>query len=346
MLRRAVHYRRLSQLPRRPEAEEALRQARPLIPTAFAARITRQLPGRKRLLLVSAVAVSAATFYLHNLETVPQTGRRRFKCIASRTLAYLYSDEYDLILRQIQSRGEWLLPDNDARMVIVRRIMERLIPVSGTDQKIKWRIHVIEGPHKIANAFILPGGKVFIHSHLFEACSSEDALAAVLGHELAHSSLEHQAEDASAVWASTLTIGSLFLAAGAVPGFIMFCFCGAFGGFYLRDLFLRLPWRRRHEAEADYVGLMMMAEACYDPRAAVGFWRKMEILQKDNKVDAFELFSTHPTNQNRLEKIKEWLPEAMQRYDQSGCASLSVFYRGVDAMTSSPYFRRAAHFPS
>ncbi|RCI09079.1 hypothetical protein L249_5121 [Ophiocordyceps polyrhachis-furcata BCC 54312] len=340
MLRRSVHIRQLSQLTRR-QREEALRNARPLVPTALADRFARPLPGRKRIMLASAFAVSALTFYLLNSETVAQTGRRRFKFLSSRFLAYVYADEYDKVVRLMQDRGQWFLPDHDARVVIVRRVMERLLPFSGTDEELRWRIHVIEGPESIANAFILPGGNVFVHSFLINACYSEDALAAVLGHELAHAAVEHQAEDASAIWAGTLTAGFLFFAAGAIPGLALFLLWGAGGGYYLGDFLLRLPRSRKHEAEADYVGLMMMAEACYDPRAAIGFWELMETLRSYTKVDAVpELLSTHPTHENRLKNIKEWLPEAMQRRHQNGCDNLSVFHRVVESMTSSSKRRR------
>ena len=67
------------------------------------------------------------------------------------------------------------------------------------------------------------------------------------------------------------------------------------GGFYLQDLLFYLPMGRKQESEADYIGLMMMAEACYDPRAAVGFWQRMEGIAKHGGQEVPEMLSTHPS---------------------------------------------------
>lgn len=146
-----------------------------------------------------------------------------------------------------------------------------------------------------ANAFVLPGGKVFVFSGILNVCRNEDALAAVLGHEIAHNTASHVAERLSAAWVGNLTAGSLFFLAGAVPGLALFALWTVAGGFYLQDLLYYLPMGRKQESEADYIGLMMMAEACYDPRQAVGFWQRMEGMQKAGGHDVPEMLSTHPS---------------------------------------------------
>lgn len=146
-----------------------------------------------------------------------------------------------------------------------------------------------------ANAFVLPGGKVFVFSGILNVCRNEDALAAVLGHEIAHNTASHVAERLSAAWVGNLTAGSLFFLVGAVPGLALFALWTVAGGFYLQDLLYYLPMGRKQESEADYIGLMMMAEACYDPRQAVGFWQRMEGMQKAGGVDVPEMLSTHPS---------------------------------------------------
>lgn len=146
-----------------------------------------------------------------------------------------------------------------------------------------------------ANAFVLPGGKVFVHSGIINVCRSEDALAAVLGHEIAHNTASHAAERLSAAWVGNLTAGSLFFLAGALPGLALFGLWNVVGGYYLQDLLFYLPMGRKQESEADYIGLMMMAEACYDPRAALGFWQRMHALQHVSGEEAPEMLSTHPS---------------------------------------------------
>lgn len=146
-----------------------------------------------------------------------------------------------------------------------------------------------------ANAFVLPGGKVFVHSGILNVARNEAAVAAVLGHEIAHNAASHAAERLSAAWVGNLTIGSLFFLAGALPGLALFGAWTFVGGFFLQDLLFYLPMDRKQESEADCIGLMMMAEACYDPREAVGFWQRMERIQKMGGQEVPEMLSTHPS---------------------------------------------------
>ncbi|KAJ4334576.1 metalloendopeptidase [Ascochyta clinopodiicola] len=80
------------------------------------------------------------------------------------------------------------------------------------------------------------------------------------------------------------------------------------------QLFLSMPASRKHEAEADYIGLLMAAQACYRPEAAMEFWARME---KEGQQGPPQILSTHPSNHNREEKIREWLPKAHELGEQS-----------------------------
>ncbi|KAJ3521181.1 hypothetical protein NM208_g13409 [Fusarium decemcellulare] len=82
---------------------------------------------------------------------------------------------------------------------------------------------------------------------------------------------------------------------------------------------------RKQESEADLIGLMMMAEACYDPRAAVGFWQRMDSLQRTGGQEVPEMLSTHPSNENRIAKISEWMPQAMEKRMESDCRGTAAF---------------------
>jgi predicted Zn-dependent protease len=84
----------------------------------------------------------------------------------------------------------------------------------------------------------------------------------------------------------------------------------------LLNIVLTMPSSRKHEAEADYIGLMMMAQGCYKPEAAMQFWNRMEKLGQDGPP---QILSTHPSNHNREEKIREWLPKAMEKAEASEC---------------------------
>lgn len=95
-----------------------------------------------------------------------------------------------------------------------------------------------------------------------------------------------------------------------------------YSGKMLLDLFLSMPASRKHEAEADYIGLLMMAQGCYRPEAAAEFWARME---KTGQHGPPQILSTHPSNHNREEKIREWLPKALEKAESSNCGMTSQY---------------------
>lgn len=144
-----------------------------------------------------------------------------------------------------------------------------------------------------ANAFILPGGKVFVYSGILRVTRSEDGLAAVLGHEVAHNLAQHHGERMSGTIGPNMLLYGLIFVTAPLPG--AFFVLQALGVRLLDTLFGR-PMSRKMESEADYIGLMLMAEACYDPREAIHFWRRMERAVKAGEaVEVPEWMSTHPS---------------------------------------------------
>jgi predicted Zn-dependent protease len=139
-----------------------------------------------------------------------------------------------------------------------------------------------------ANAFVLPGGKVFVFSGLLPIVRNDSGLAAVLGHEIAHNLADHAGERMSQSIGTGFLMYSLLLLSviTGVGPFIM----QIFGGIML-DVAFERPMGRLQESEADYIGLMMMSEACYDPRETVEFWKRMEKTQREPP----EWISTHPS---------------------------------------------------
>ncbi|TVY31255.1 Mitochondrial metalloendopeptidase OMA1, partial [Lachnellula cervina] len=258
-------------------------------------------------LVVVVGSGAAVIFYVSHLEEVPVSGRRRFNCYSDRSVEAQGDMMYEKIMRD--ARGA-ILPDYDARVKKVHRVMERLIPVSGMEDT-RWELHVI--PSNEMNAFVLPGGKVFVYSGILPIAANDDMLAAILGHEIAHNVAKHQAEGLS----------SMVILAPIRFAFTWLDYTGyTFGlGRFLGDLALEfglmMPASRKQESEADYIGLMMMAKACYDPKAAVKVWQRMEAAKES---DIPQWLSTHPSNNTRIEQMTKWLPKAVAARDESGCA--------------------------
>ncbi|KAI9804103.1 MAG: hypothetical protein M1825_001505 [Sarcosagium campestre] len=241
-------------------------------------------------------------FYWANLETVPVTGRRRFNCISPEYEVKSARMVYDQTLQQFRNA---ILPARHPSSKMVQRVMKRLIPSSGVDAE--WEVHVINDPGQ-KNAFVLPGGKVFVFSGILPICQNDDGLATVLGHEIAHNVARHQAERQSQmIW---LVIAMYGLAAFlGTPDFL---------NSLLVNLTIAQPGSRKQELEADHIGLLMMAQSCYDPDEAVRLWQRMSKAEKNAPP---QFLSTHPSNENRVSKIAGWLPEAQQKRIESECSA-------------------------
>ena len=195
-----------------------------------------------------------------------------------------------------------------------------MIPFSGMEAEA-WEVYVIPSDGTM-NAFVLPGGKVFVFSGILRLADTDSMLAAVLGHEIAHNVADHVGERMSAAIGTNIVLYS----AMALVGFLGF---GPLLMHFVGSRFLEVafgnPMSRLQEKEADYIGLMMMAEACFDPREAVGFWSKMMAAAKE---EVPEWVSTHPSNAARVEAIREWLPEAWEKRENSDCRTTTSFAEG------------------
>ncbi len=180
-----------------------------------------------------------------------------------------------------------------------RRVREvgRRIAVAASQSDFKWEFNVLQG--KEINAFCLPGGKVAFWEAIIPVCDSDDGIAVVMGHEVAHALARHGAERMSQALPAQIgaaVVGAKFGEGGAnVYGLV-----AQYG-------FLN-PFSRNQESEADHIGLILMAKAGYDPHAGIDFWQRMN---KAGGQKPPEFLSTHPSDERRVEQIRKWLPEAL-----------------------------------
>ncbi|PYI03411.1 hypothetical protein BO78DRAFT_349845 [Aspergillus sclerotiicarbonarius CBS 121057] len=258
-------------------------------------------------MLFYGIMILGVCFY--NLETVELTGRTRFNCIPHWLERRIGENTYQSILKDVKGG---LLPDDHPLTMEVRRVCERLVahaPAHNAD----WKVHVIHDMSQ-ENAFVLPGGRVFVFTGIFNLCQDTDGLAAVLGHEIAHVLAGHPAEDMS--YNLPRTIAS-FLLSGWGP-------LGQFAAGFLK-FSVDLPKSREQEAEADTIGLMLMAKACYNPAAAVKFW---ELTHRNEDMPIPQILSTHPAPFNRMQALSERLYKAEAVYDDNGCHALRGYISG------------------
>ena len=171
----------------------------------------------------------------------------------------------------------------------------------------KWEFVVFDEP-KTVNAFALPGGKVGVYSGLIKLVASDDEIAIVMGHEIAHVTARHGAERTSANVgiAAVGLLGGIALNDSKYQEAILLSY-GAVAGVGV------LAFSRKHESEADYIGLRYAAKAGYDPHASVTFWQKMAKANEGSNVPVF--LRTHPSDERRIADLERWIPEAIPLYE-------------------------------
>jgi len=166
-----------------------------------------------------------------------------------------------------------------------------------------WEVRVFED--KNINAFALPGGKIGVFTGLLKAAQTQDQLAAVIGHEVAHVIAGHSAERYSESKAASFG-GAVVQATTGVSGELLGM---------ATNVFFLLPHSRTHEAEADILGMDYMARAGFDPRAAITLWENMSKASGGDKPP--EIMSTHPSDQTRIAGLTGRLPKSLPLYEDA-----------------------------
>jgi metalloendopeptidase OMA1, mitochondrial len=200
--------------------------------------------------------------------------------------------------------------------LMVNRIGHRIAKAANKPE-YEWEFAVIQDDYQV-NAFALPGGKVAIFTGILKYTQTEDGLATVMAHEVAHALQRHGAERYSR--GILEGIGQLGALAGAAAGGIDPGF--AIGAMSAYGVGVALPNSRAQETEADYIGLQLMAKAGYDPREAVPFWERMSGCPRKmigkfcfrSQAAIPEFLSTHPSDVSRINQIEAWIPKAMKFY--------------------------------
>lgn len=190
----------------------------------------------------------------------------------------------------------------------VKRVSERLAAALGSEMPdADWEYVLFEDPS--ANAFAMPGGKIAVFTGLLKHVDSDDELAAVVGHEIAHVLLRHANQRMSAE--VLRSVGAVATAYGTKDmsdqnrGLVL----AAYG--LGTQVGIMLPYSRSHETQADRLGLMIAARAGYDPQAALSFWTKMAEASPGGMP---EFLSTHPGYDTRMDTLRESMPEALELY--------------------------------
>ena len=279
-----------------------------------------QRPQRRgislRWIILLAFAAYAAWSWFGSKQTDPYTGADAHYGASPEEEAELGAQAYQEVLGDAQAQRA-LVPANEQVSQQVRAIAQRLIvrvPQVAADlaaehgqpvpdlSNYQWDVNVIASDE--ANAFCLPGGKIAVYTGLIPVAQNADAMSVVMGHEIAHALLRHGAQRMAQQ--KLVQLGQV---AAGISGIDQQTMAALGAGIQYGIV---LPYGRNHETQADEVGLMLAAAACYDPAQAVPLWERMSQLNGGQRPPEFA--STHPDPANRIARLQELQPRAQAFY--------------------------------
>lgn len=230
-----------------------------------------------------------------------------FALLSNEQVNQMSAQSYGASLAKASQQGKL---NRDAKATQrVRAVAQRLIPqvvVFRQDAlSWKWEVNVEDSPE--LNAYCAPGGKIMFYTGIIDKLKlSDDEIAAIMGHEMAHALREHGRERMSEAY--TRQLGSQLLSALTKGKYDQYMGMAN----QVTDLAYSLPHSRNHESEADAIGLELAARGGYDPRAAIRLWEKMSAA---NEGQPPQFLSTHPSNQTRIADLQALMPKVTPLYD-------------------------------
>ena len=250
--------------------------------------------------VIAAVVVGVLLLAQTHKQTTPVTHRTERVALSDEQQTQLGDQQYAKTLQQYRVD----IISSGAEYAQVQRVAKRIEAVAGRDKPaFAWKVTLLRKNE--ANAYCLPGGKIVVYTGILPVTGNDAALATVLGHEVAHATAEHSAERIEREHLTKIAAGIIAGGVAVTPRQ------------YVRVVALlggagSLHFSRSQESEADHIGLVYMARAGYDPREAVAFWKRMQRASKGKEPPEFA--SDHPSDEHRIERIEDWLPEAERAY--------------------------------
>lgn len=259
------------------------------------------------------LAVCGVWLGVSGCETNPYTGRQQLLMTSVNEEMAMGAQAY----QQVKSDPKMRISQDPREVEPVKRVAARIIEAAKRSkygemaQQFQWEVTVIKDD-KTMNAFALPGGKIAVYTGIFPVAKTEAGLAAVMGHEVVHALARHGAERMSQgqLTNAALQVAGAMAGVSGDGGMLSQAAMAALGAG--AQVGVLLPFSRKHESEADYIGILLAADAGYDPRESVGLWERMA--QLSGGGGPAEFLSTHPGHDTRIQQLKKWMPEALAVY--------------------------------
>lgn len=300
--------------------------------------------GKRRIfwsIRIPLLCILFLSVLLGGCQTNPYTDRYQLLLMPSGYMNQMGAAQYSQTLQDPK-----VIVSKDPREIEpVKRVAARIIEAAKRSKyaqaakSFDWEVTVIKDDNT-TNAWALPGGKIAVYTGIFPMAKTEAGLAAIMGHEVIHALAEHGGErmsqglvaqvgmSAAAILLSTQVdnpalaqLGMQAMGLGIQAGVL-------------------LPFSRAHESEADYVGVLLAADAGYDPREAIHIWERMAAASEGSPP---EFLSTHPANETRIADLKRWMPEAMPIFQRAPKAANGAL-PNITPSPSSPSGGHGARF--
>ncbi len=256
------------------------------------------------------IAVAAALSIIWGCASNSVTGRKQLMLVSENEAISTGTAYYSQEMKAKDTGGTLNIDKNEVRRVrlIASKIIPAAISYRPDASNWNWKVNVIEDD-KTVNAFCTAGGGIAFYSGLISQLkATDDEIAQVMGHEVAHALASHTRERMSVAMAGDVATQLLSsTSVGAKVGAQNIDIMGA--------LIWKLPNSRAGESEADRIGIELAAKAGYNPQASVQLWEKMA--QLSGGKSGFNMLSTHPSNEARIDALKKLVPEMMRFYDSS-----------------------------
>ncbi|MDH6534501.1 M48 family peptidase [Parabacteroides sp. 52] len=258
----------------------------------------------------NVLSLFVAFLLLTGCSTVPLTGRRQVMLVSEQEVLTSSLSQYGEYMKTAKKSTSKTQTDQVVRVgKKIAAATEAYLKENGLAEEVKnfsWEFNLVQDQEM--NAFCMPGGKIVVNEGLMKIVTSDDELAVVMGHEVAHAVAKHSNERMSQQLLTQYGGALVGLAVSqkneAVQGVANSVY--ALGS----QVGVILPFSRKHESEADYMGLILMTMAGYNPQVAVHFWEKMSA---GGGGSVPEFLSTHPSGGQRISDIQRYLPE-MEKY--------------------------------
>ena len=235
----------------------------------------------------------------------PETGRKSHVAMSTREEASLGVQSYQQVLAQSES------VNSGPELEMVKRVASRLATATGkAGADFDWQVSLIRSSQ--ANAFCLPGGKIVVYTGILPITQNEPALATVLGHEMAHATSRHGSQRVLEQNLAQTALTGVAMSLSDMDYDKQRAVMGALGAG--TQFGVLMPFSRKHESEADEIGLLYMARAGYDPRESIRFWQRME---NAGGAQPPEFLSSHPSHGTRIQQLEAEMPKALEEYNKS-----------------------------